>query len=437
MKSKETKPPDTAGRQACCIYKQLSRKRDYNMDQLRATLKEYTRTTTLERIECIKDDLASMEKLLTDSAGWPPCADKLRLRRLVSLARSVQMTHLHNMDPTDAAGELFRRAGIPYNKALSIADILAGDSAVLYTLQPPTEIAKDLAALNEEFNDGFVFHRNHQGNKVNRLHVTTDAISLKDKDDNTVDLGRFEIKLETKNFTYKVEALDNDDDRTVTHPHIRDADLCEGEATLSINAALNEGRLLDFFMLVRSVLMEYNPDSAYVTLENWNEDEDNATCADCSYSDHEDNMHSCSRCNNVLCEECVYSCTQCDRSVCGDCSTKCYACENRFCDRDRCLEELHKCVECDEEFCVNCAECCEGEGDNTCDNWICKKCARGTSQCTTCHDKESAAREAAAQAEADEEDDVQTDVLSVALENARERREFDYETGQKLTPTDG
>ncbi len=44
-----------------------------------------------------------------------------------------------------------------------------------------------------------------------------------------------------------------------------------------MGAALTEGRLLDFFMIVRQVLQTYSPDSPYVSLDDWY----GRQCSDC------------------------------------------------------------------------------------------------------------------------------------------------------------
>ena len=84
-----------------------------------------------------------------------------------------------------------------------------------------------------------------------------------------MNLGPFEIRLDWGSLSdpnpYSVVALDpnsaasNDE---VTHPHVKDEHLCEGEGHSAIRAALAECRLLDFFMLVSQVLHTYGQGSA-------------------------------------------------------------------------------------------------------------------------------------------------------------------------------
>ena len=42
-----------------------------------------------------------------------------------------------------------------------------------------------------------------------------------------------------------------------THPHVQTNQLCEGDGRSAIRHAMREGRLLDFFVLVRQILQTY------------------------------------------------------------------------------------------------------------------------------------------------------------------------------------
>ena len=110
--------------------------------------------------------------------------------------------------------------------------------------------------------------------KAHEVAVTTDKITLED-----VLLGEFEIRLKWDCIgrvqkPYRVIARDphpaakNED---VTHPHVQDEHLCEGEGQTAIAAAIAEGRLYDFFLLVSQVLHTYGRGSAYVALDRWHE----------------------------------------------------------------------------------------------------------------------------------------------------------------------
>ena len=65
---------------------------------------------------------------------------------------------------------------------------------------------------------------------------------------------------------YRVVALDPHpagSDESVTHPHVRDEQLCAGDAAAAIRSALAGGRICDFFLLVRSVLDRIQPRLAF------------------------------------------------------------------------------------------------------------------------------------------------------------------------------
>src|SRR5690606_20967014 len=106
--------------------------------------------------------------------------------------------------------------------------------------------------------------------RAGRLSVTTEPITLEG-----VYLGPFRIELDVDDLAagecadYRVIALEPNPAASncdVTHPHIQDEQLCEGEGRPLIRRALGEGRILDFFEFVASVLRAYNPESPYVSL---------------------------------------------------------------------------------------------------------------------------------------------------------------------------
>lgn len=105
------------------------------------------------------------------------------------------------------------------------------------------------------------------------LAATTEPIELQD-----VFLGDFEIQLLIPSLAhmqygrvYRIVALDAHPASSsphVTHPHVSDEQLCAGDAGAAIHQALLGGRICDFFLLSRSVLLHYNPDSPYVALDS-------------------------------------------------------------------------------------------------------------------------------------------------------------------------
>jgi hypothetical protein len=113
----------------------------------------------------------------------------------------------------------------------------------------------------------------------------------------------------------------------VTHPHVRDETLCEGDGSVPIRAALSQGRLLDFFILVNQILQTYNPDSAHVLLDRW----DGISCRDCGWRMPRDEHGLCDRCEEPLCSDCSTHCQGCDRFICSGCVSECSDCGEHLC----------------------------------------------------------------------------------------------------------
>jgi hypothetical protein len=188
----------------------------------------------------------------------------------------------------------------------------------------PRDIAADLAALDQEFVE---VQLNLQEKK---LSVLTSPIELED-----TYLGPFRIRLHWEEIgqgpCYEVIAEDphpadaNDD---VTHPHVSGETLCEGEGSTAIRKAIAQGRLLDFFTLVKQILETYNPDSAYVSLSRWSGGRD---CYDCGTSISDEESWCCSRCSESVCDSCHSSCAACDETLCGGCSASCQDCRGILC----------------------------------------------------------------------------------------------------------
>ena len=216
-----------------------------------------------------------------------------------------------------------------------------------------SEIYRDLQALGEEFEDVECDLGAHE------LSVTTAAIVL-----DGLNLGRFQVRLDWRQLdgtsSYRIVALDpnpaqaND---SVTHPHVSDERLCEGNGRRAIRAALDEGRLADFFTVVAQVLGTYAAGQAYVELDNW----DGKPCHDCGSQVHEDDRCSCEACDELLCSDCVTYCGRCDSGYCSRCISECDACR--------------------ETFCKSCLENC-----STCDATRCRDCLT-EGLCATCHDQ--------------------------------------------------
>lgn len=194
--------------------------------------------------------------------------------------------------------------------------------------------------------------------KQSILSVETDAIELEDRY-----LGPFDIRLDVRSLgqadprhTYKVVATDPhpaSGDSSITHPHVSDDRLCEGDASVAIRNALQAGRLGDFFTIVGNVLNTYNGGSAYISLDRW----EGSTCWDCGAHVRHDSEYTCERCDQEFCGDCTYSCIECERTVCRNCSVRCSGCDDRLCN-----ECTTACSGCHDQFCGKCLKdgICEG-----------------------------------------------------------------------------
>ena len=207
-------------------------------------------------------------------------------------------------------------------------------------------LVEELEAVQDEFgNIGY-------DKGTNTISVVTDPITLE-----YVALGAFSIQLELDKFRemhkdrpYHVVALNPNpaaSDDSVTHPHISGERVCEGDGAAAIRACLEQGRLSDFFTMVRSILTTYNQDSTYVALESW----DGTPCYDCGYSMSSDGVYYCYSCEHDFCDECSTYCRQCDQTACICCCALC-----SYCDEYACTNCISECSECEEVYCHSCLE---------------------------------------------------------------------------------
>ena len=184
------------------------------------------------------------------------------------------------------------------------------------------------------------------------ISVVTDPIALDD-----VPLGPFKIQLGLNKLgdlykarPYHVIALNpnpSSRDEGVTHPHVSGERLCEGDGAAAITASLEQGRLSDFFTMIRSILNTYNPDSPYVTLNDW----DGEPCYDCGYTMSSEDSYFCSFCEHDYCDQCSSYCRICEETACLGCSGQCPHCEQLVC--RNCIT---KCTSCEEPCCESCIE---------------------------------------------------------------------------------
>ncbi|HVX63244.1 MAG TPA: hypothetical protein VHC19_21665, partial [Pirellulales bacterium] len=188
------------------------------------------------------------------------------------------------------------------------------------------------------------------------IAVTTEPITLSD-----IFLGPFQIRLAWRDLDepspYRVIALEAHPAGTndgVTHPHVQDEQLCEGEGRQAIEAALAQGRIGDFFLVVAQTLRTYSQGHAYVELSRWR----GLVCSDCGAHVDEDEQCVCERCDAEVCSGCSSSCHSCDRGLCSDCATSCEDCQQPLCESCQ-------------TACAGCQKmCCEG----CLDEGLCSAC---------------------------------------------------------------
>lgn len=230
----------------------------------------------------------------------------------------------------------------------------------------PLNIYHDLLALHDEF-DGVSFDRSKR-----TLSATTEPIEL-----DGVYLGPFEICLDWADLldghphNYRVIAVDPHPAATndsLTHPHVQDEAVCEGDGRLPIRQALEQGRLLDFYLIVRNLLGTYNSSSPYCSLRDWY----GVSCVDCNATVSDDESYTCQRCDSIACGECYYFCGGCDEVYCSDCVSPCENCDQTFC--RRCLTQCSKCREISCQGCLDdnerCDDCHEEENEKPTANEI-------------------------------------------------------------------
>jgi hypothetical protein len=272
---------------------------------------------------------------------WELKAGMLKKSGLLSLHRGSES--FTNLGGLEALIGICRRR---LEEAQWHVDAAGPDTAI------PTQrdVFGDLLALDKEFDEVRI------DLKRGMLSVVTEEIVLEG-----IALGRFEIVLDWNllggSLAYEVIALDPNpaaSSSDTTHPHVQGNQLCEGDGRTPIRRALAEGRLFDFFLLVRQILQSYNPASAYISLEQWHGIE----CRDCGRLVDEDDRDCCD---------------ECGAETCCDCSIRCRSCEQRFCS-----ECIPKCQGCDESFCISCLSPCAG-----CGVLFCEECLTDA-RCSSC-----------------------------------------------------
>jgi hypothetical protein len=260
------------------------------------------------------------------------------------------------------------------------------DSAA-HRVPPLAHWAAELRQLRDEFED-LAFD-----GKAPVLTVTTEPITLEG-----IDLGPFALRLPLARVAgrdgadcFEVVALEPNSaaaNEAVTHPHVRDDTLCAGDAAASLRLALDEGRLADAFCLVRGVLGNYNPHSAYVALESW----EGTACHDCGQVIPEDDRVCCNLCDTDFCVGCTIDCAGCGVTSCLGCSDRCAACGRTCCGACR-TASSHSGRLC----CENCLRACQGCGSDVADDELDPE----TKRCPDCQRQAPVADETDSDAAAD------------------------------------
>jgi hypothetical protein len=269
------------------------------------------------------------------SGAWQRAADLVRQIRCAEL----HGWHLAAAKLRDDLGNSLMSLQAPL---VQLERILANTFWNPYQARP-ADIYEDLLLLDEQF-AAMSFDREAQ-----QLSVTTEPITLENRY-----LGPFEIRLDLRRLAsdgpYRAIALDPHPAASregVTHPHVLDEVLCEGDGRTAIRQALAQGRLLDFFQLMVNLLRTYNHASPFVDLALW----DGESCGDCGETVTADEQYICERCEDTVCGDCQVACDDCAGSFCNQCITKCDHCHDASC--GRCLQP---CSSCDRVVCSGCLD---------------------------------------------------------------------------------
>lgn len=206
---------------------------------------------------------------------------------------------------------------------------------------------QDLEQLNAEFADVRVSW------DQTLLIVETESITLEG-----IELGHFTLRFNWTLWTQEAtlgslqvvaeEPNTAELNSEVTHPHVRDGELCTGDAQSALHKAFAEGRLAEAFLIIRAVLTNYNSKSAYVQLEEWH----GVSCYECGHVSNPDERNYCEGCNRDYCQDCISCCNFCDNYRCPSCMEECSCCNDRYC--SHCLETSAS----DQQVCRNCRKIC-------------------------------------------------------------------------------
>lgn len=302
-----------------------------------------------ERLRVARDILAALLKLRQGRYQERLAELGVLVRRLQEVVRDWRRLSLALERNWLAAAERCCRSacreldGLPYtiSRAQTLLNRPEKDVPTL------SEMVAELKAVEAQFGDLQLDSEDYV------LSVDTEPIILED-----VYLGPFRIALYLGRLRelyqrppYYIEALEPHPaatDDAITHPHVNNEVLCEGDGLVAVRAALAEGRLFDFFEMVGSILNTYNPDSPFVPLADW----DGVPCYECGYIMDSEHSYYCTCCDNAVCDECSTVCAGCSETVCRTCGGLCEICERSLC--PKCAKQ--KCSECESVCCESCLD---------------------------------------------------------------------------------
>lgn len=295
----------------------------------------------------IQDTLSlTRQTMLHDQARWAqPVVEQLPqiAGSSVQLARAVSHPRF-NSAPRIIAERLLRQLHTTARDMQVLIEQHVRDTC------PPTPPLRDLLGELDQLASEFGEWR--YDDPDNELSVTTEPICLEG-----IELGPFEIRLRLGQpitqlmgqlcWVQAVEPNPASTNEEVTHPHVSGEVVCVGDYGPELVRALRCGRVCDFFLMIRSILTTYNPNSPYISLDEW----DGEPCADCGRSTDEDSRCTCEPCDRSVCDDCISSCPHCDATLCYGCVTMCRSCET-----SSCAECITPCVDCGDLVCPDCIE---------------------------------------------------------------------------------
>jgi hypothetical protein len=213
-----------------------------------------------------------------------------------------------------------------------------------FRIQPIDMIVSELIALMENFN-GINFSND-------TLTVEMGPFIIKD-----VNFGNFQVKLHVTEcyrisynicaHAYAVTPNYSPGDSECTHPHVRNGDVCIGNGATPLNNAATEGRLQDYFEIVRSVLSTYNDADPYMKIIAWT----GKRCRSCNrhYEPEDRNNLKCTICKIQYCSYCTRQCCSASELTCFSCVPNNFKC--KYCGASLCAECLKICERCNKRLC--------------------------------------------------------------------------------------